>query len=50
MDEISNSVRKARKTSADNAEMLQDLMIAIENLGDNFQQMQEKMMQWYEPE
>ena len=49
VDEISNSVHEARKTSADNAETLRDIMIVIENLGDNFHQMQEKLLQWDEP-
>ena len=42
MDEMSNIVHEARKTSVDNAEMMQEIRIAIENLGDNFQKMQEK--------
>ena len=50
VNEISNSVREAHKNSADNAETQRDLMIAIENLGDNFQQMKEKMLQWDELE
>ena len=50
MDEMSNIVHEARKTSVDNAETMQEIRIAIENLGDNFQKMQEKMLQWDEPE
>ena len=50
VDEIFNFVHEACKIATDNAKMLWDLMIAIENLGDNFQQMKEKMLQWDEPE
>ena len=49
VDEMSNSVREAHKAATNNAETLRDLMIAIENLGDNFQQMKEKMLQWDDP-
>ena len=47
---MSNIVHEARKTSVDNAETMQEIRIAIENLGDNFQKMQEKILQWDEPE
>ena len=50
MDEMSNAVHEARKTSVYNVETMQEIRIAIENLGDNFQKMQEKMLQWDEPE
>ena len=50
MDNIFESVQEAHCESANNAETLQTLTVAIENLGDNFQQMRQEMLQWNEPE
>ena len=35
MDKISESVDKQQKTASENAELLQNLLVGIENLGDN---------------
>ena len=50
IDAVSESVHEARKTTQDNAELLQTLLVSIENLGENFKQMREEMNTWGGPE
>ena len=42
IDEISESVNKSQKTAEGNSEMLQNLLIGIENMGDNLKNIQRK--------
>ena len=35
IDSVNESVQKAQKTAADNAEMLHNLIVGIENMGEN---------------
>ena len=50
IDEISESVNKSQKTEEENAEMLQNLLIGIENMGDNLKNIQKEMDYWRNPE
>ena len=50
MDSISDFVQEARKTSAENAENIKNLLVGIENLGENVKQLREEMRGWEEPE
>ena len=50
MDSISDFVQEARKTSAENAENIRNLLVGIENLGENVKQLREEMRGWEEPE
>ena len=43
MDSISDFVQEARKTSAENAENIKNLLVGIENLGENVKQLREEM-------
>ena len=46
MDQLSATAVESRKEAQTNAEVLQNLLVGIENLGDNFKHMQEKMVTW----
>ena len=50
MDKISESVEKQKKTTSENAELLQNLLIGVENLGDNFKSIHKEMDCWRNPE
>ena len=50
MNSISDFVQEARKTSAENAENIKNLLVGIENLGENVKQLREEMRGWEEPE
>ena len=50
MDLIAESVEKQEKTVSGNAELLHNLLISIENLGDNVKNLQKEMEQWRDPE
>ena len=46
MDQLSAIVVESCKEAQNNAEVLQDLLVGIENLGENFKNMQEEMVTW----
>ena len=46
MDQLSAIVVESRKEAQTNAEVLQNLLVGIENLGENFKNMQEEMVAW----
>ena len=46
MGQLSATVVESRKEAQTNAEVLQNLLVGIENLGANFKHMQEKMVTW----
>ena len=50
MDSISDFVQEARKTSAENAENIKNLLVGIENLGENVKQLREETRGWEQPE
>ena len=50
MDILSESVEKQQKTAEDNAEQLQNLLVGVENLGDNPKHIQKEMEFWKTPE
>ena len=50
MDLLSENIERQQKTTYGNAELLQNLMIGIENLGDNMKNIQKEMEQWKDPE
>ena len=50
IDQLSDSVKQSQKTAQDNAEMLQTILVGMENLGENFKQLQENMDYWQMPE
>ena len=43
IDLVNESVQKAQKTASDNAEILQNLLIGLENMGENVQHLGEKI-------
>ena len=50
IDKLLESVIQSQKTAQDNAEMLQTILVGMENLGENFKQLQENMDYWQMPE
>ena len=50
MDLLSNSLQEQKKSVFDSAGLLQDLLIGIENLGDNVKNIQKEMGVWRDPE
>ena len=46
MDQLSATVVESRKEAQINAEMLQNLLVGIESLGESFKNMQEEMVTW----
>ena len=50
MDKISEFVEKQQKTASENAELLQNLLIGVENLGDNLKSIHKEMDYWRNPE
>ena len=49
MDLISESANKPQKTANKNAELLQNLLVGIENMGENFKQLRTDMEYWKTP-
>ena len=50
MDLLSHSLEEQKKSVTNNTELLKDLMIGIENLGDNMKNIQKQMDYWRYPE
>ena len=50
MDSMGEFVQEARKTAIKNAQNIQNLLVGIENLGENVKQLREEMRGWEEPE
>ena len=50
LDTVSESVQDARKTAQENTEMLHDLLVSMENLGENVKQLREEVNAWGGPE
>ena len=50
IDAVNESMQKAQKTADDNAELLHNLMVGIENLSENVKQLKEEVRGWEEPE
>ena len=50
MDLLSENIGKQQKITEYNGELLQNLMIGIENLGDNMKHIQKEMEFWKTPE
>ena len=46
IDKLSESVSKSQKSAQDSAELLQTLLVAMENMGDNFKKLREDMVTW----
>ena len=46
IDLVDESVQKAQKTASDNAEILQNLLIGLENMGENVKHLGEKIENW----
>ena len=46
IDNVNESVQKAQKTASDNAEMLQNLLIGLENMGENIKHLGEELETW----
>ena len=46
LDTVSESVQDARKTAQENTEMLHDLLVSMENLGENVKQLREEVNVW----
>ena len=50
IDVMNQSVKKSQKAAEDNAELLQNLLVGIENVGENFKKLREDMELWQGPE
>ena len=50
MDSMGEFVQEARKTATENAQNIQNLLVGIENLGENVKQLREEMRGWEEAE
>ena len=50
IDAVNESVKKPQKVAEDNAELLQNLLVGIENMGGNFKKLREDMGLWQSPE
>ena len=50
MDKITESVDRQQKTASENAELLQNLLIGVENLGENLKSIHQEMDYWRNPE
>ena len=46
MDSLSENVQKQQKTAEGNAQLLQNLLIGVENMGENLKKYREKMESW----
>ena len=47
---VDESVKKSQKTAEDNAELLQNVLVGIENMGENLKKLREDMELWQTPE
>ena len=50
MEELSAAVEDQKKDIADNSGLLKDLLIGIENMGENLKNIQKEMDYWRNPE
>ena len=50
IDRLSESVIESQKNVKDTAETMQTILVGMENLGENFKQLQESMDYWQSPE
>ena len=50
IDSVSESVHEVHKTAQENAEMLHNLLVGMENLGDSVKQLREEVNAWGGPE
>ena len=50
IDVMNESIKKSQKAAEDNAELLQNLLVGIENMGENFEKLREDMELWQSPE
>ena len=50
MDNIAESIEKQQKTANENVELLQNLLIGVENLGENLKNIHQEMDYWRNPE
>ena len=50
IDKLSESVNQSQITVQDTAELVQTILVGMENLGENFKQLQENMDYWHMPE
>ena len=50
IDKLSESLNQSQKTVQDTAELVQTILVGMENLGENFKQLQENMDYWHMPE
>ena len=46
IDVVTESVQKAQKAAEDNAELLQNLLVGVENMGENLKKFREEMEGW----
>ena len=50
IDSVVDATQEAKKTTQDNAEVLNSLLVGMENLSENVKQLREDMNAWEEPE
>ena len=50
LDAVNKSVQQAQKTATDNSDILHDLLVGVENLGETVKQLREEVRGWEEPE
>ena len=50
IDTVSESMQEARKTAQENSEILHDLLVGMENLGESVKQLREEVNAWGGPE
>ena len=50
IDTVSESTQEVRKTAQKNSEMLHDLLVGMENLGENVKQLREEVNAWGGPD
>ena len=50
IDTVSESMQEAHKTAQENSEILHDLLVGMENLGESVKQLQEEVNAWGGPE
>ena len=50
MDNTAESVEKQQKTASENAELHQNLLIGVQNLGENLKNIHKEMDYWRKPE
>ena len=50
MDTVSETAKESQKAALETSELLQNLLVGMENLGDNVKQLREEVNAWGEPE